>query len=346
MTVQAARSGNCLRLRLDGNIWLTQQKFVTYVKQALERLGCPAIERVEIAAVEQGQAQPLWQSSVVLKQTEQFEADVATIAAPSLANEAPYSDHSPGASAIKRSPLPSRSIIALQWFVASLLGTLATLGITAIISALLVPVIASITGLEQLSGFAVVILLAVQLMIGIPIAGLMIGYAQTCVLRRYLRTVGGWQLITPLGCLIGFSIAVIVHFVGNSALSLAGWANSLGQAEGTAGQLLSLGITTAGVGLGFGFLGLAQFSVLSGRLRRAQRWIGITGLSGTAAWLVGSGLFKLLLPTLDGLARMVNITPMLLGVILAAVAAWLVFQGLSSFSLAVLLRPRAERVLD
>lgn len=344
--IQASREGNCLRLRLEGQPLLAQSGFVAYVEKALGRLGCPVIERVEIAAVEWGESQPLWQSSVTL----------VDAAAPLSARVAEGLDGLEEATVptawrdggdsvkpepeVKRSPLPSRGVIAMQWFVASLWGTLATLGITAALSALLIPVVASMTGMEQLSGFALVILLAIQLIIGIPVAGLVIGYAQTRMLRHYLRTVGGWLLITPLGCLIGFFIGVIVHFVGHSALSLAGWANSLGQAEGLGGQLISLGCTTLGVGLGFGFLGLAQFAVLTGRMRHARRWIGMMGLSGVVAWLVAGGLFKLMLPTLDDLARMVNMTPMLLGGILAAIAAWFVFQSLSSWSLAMLLRPR------
>lgn len=397
VTIQASRTGNCLQLRLEGDPLLTQQGFIAYVDQALRRLGCPIIERVEIVAIEWGQAQPLWQSSLNLVNTatpqrelvmagaigkepvqtraragaksaikapsqqavfapsvpagapnDSFEADVAALASQAAEETAPtststawqYRGGSVAEPEVKRLPLPSRSVIARQWFMASLLGTLATLGITAVISALLIPVVASMTGMEQLTGFAVAILLAMQLIIGIPIAGLVIGYAQTRMLRRYLRTVGGWLLITPLGCLIGFFIAIIVHFVGQSALNLAGWANSLGQAQSLTGELLSLGCTTLGVGLGFGFLGLAQFAILSGRLRRAQRWIGVMGLSGMAAWLVAGGLFKLISPALDGLARTVNMTPMMLGGILAAIAAWLVFQSLSSFSMALLLRPQ------
>ncbi len=399
LTIQATREGSCLRLRLEGDPLLNQQGFVAYVEQALRRLGCPVIKRVEIAAVEWGLAQPLWQSSVDLLDTAQpqqrelvmagamgaesahhqlvdkqvsvitaspgkrvpseplapaneladsFEVDVAALASPANGEithpTAPEAWRNQGSSMtepeVKRLPMPSRGVIARQWFMASLLGTLATLGITAAISALLIPVVASMTGMEQLTGFAVAILLAMQLIIGIPIAGLVIGYAQTRMLRRYLRTVGGWQLITPLGCLIGFFIAVIVHFVGQSALNMAGWANSLGQTENLTGQLLSLGCTTLGVGLGFGFLGLAQFAILTGRMHRAQRWIGVMGLSGMAAWLVAGGLFKLMLPILDGLARMVNMTPVLLGALLAAIAAWLIFQSLSSFSLAILLRPQ------
>lgn len=284
-------------------------------------------------------------------QEDHFEADVAALTASASQGVAgsttPETWRYRGGSVeepetTKRLPMPSRGIIARQWFTASLLGTLATVGITAAISVLLIPIVASMTGMEQLSGFAVVILLAMQFIIGIPLAGLLIGYAQTRMLRRYLRTVGGWQLITPLGCLMGFFIAVIVHFVGQSTLSLTGWANSLGQAENLTGQLLSLGCTTLGVGLGFSFLGLAQFAVLTGRMRRAQHWIGVTGLSGMAAWLVGGSLFKLILPSLDGLARMVNMTPMLLGGILAAIAAWLVFQSLSAVFLAVLLKPQGS----
>lgn len=375
--IQANRTGSCLQLQLEGDPLLTQDGFLAYVEQALTRLGCPAIHQVEVTAMEWGVAQPLWQSSITLGAAatlpqrelamaaaataqsaalpvgptpapDNFEADVAALAwqnadelaAPERPTAWRYRGGSVAEPDVKRLPMPSRGVIARQWFVASLLGSLATLGITAAISALLIPVVASMTGMDQLSGFAVGILLAMQLIIGIPIAGLVIGYAQTQMLKRYLRAVGGWQLITPLGCLIGFFIAIIVHFVGQSTLSLTGLANSLGEAEAEAGKLLSLGFTTLGVGLGFSFLGLAQFAMLSGRMRRAQRWIGAMGLSGIVAWFVAVGVFQLLLPSLDVLARMVNMTPVLLGVVLAAIAAWLVFQGLTAFTMATLLRPR------
>lgn len=277
------------------------------------------------------------QADFPLEDEARFEADVAAIAGSGL----PATPNARQASARSgaRLPMPSRTVIARQWFVAGLFGTLATLGITAAVSALFIPVVASMTGMAQLSGFALAILLALQLIVGIPIAGLVIGYAQTRMLRRYLKTVGGWQLITPLGCLIGFFIAVIVHFVGHSALNLAGYADSLGQTEGSTGQLLSIACTTLGVGCGFGFLGLSQFAILNGRMRKAQRWIASTGFSGMVAWLVGGLAFQGLLPHLDGFARLVNMTPLLLAAIVSAVVGWLVFQTLSSLSLAALLRP-------
>ncbi len=269
---------------------------------------------------------------------ERFEADVAAIAGPDLQTQ--QNSRQDSAPSRTRLPMPSRAVIARQWFVAGLFGTLATLGITAAVSALFIPVVASMTGMAQLSGFALAILLALQLIVGLPIAGLVIGYAQTRMLRRYLKTVGGWQLITPLGCLIGFFIAVIVHFVGHSALNLAGYADSLGQTEGGTGQLLSIACTTLGVGCGFGFLGLSQFAILNGRMRKAQRWIASTGFSGMVAWLVGGLSFQFLLPHLDGLARLVNMTPLLLSIVVSVIVAWLIFQTLSALSLAALLRPR------
>jgi hypothetical protein len=223
------------------------------------------------------------------------------------------------------------------------LGSLATLVITVSISLLLIPLVASMTGMAQLNGFALVILLTMQLIIGIPLGGLIIGYAQTRILRRYLRAVGGWQFITPLGCLIGFFIAMIVHFVGHTAFNLAGWMDSLGQADTLWAEALSIACTTLGVGFGFGFLGLAQFAILSGRIRKAQYWIAMLGVSGMAAWLAGVMVWKFAPPGLGDLARSLHVTPLSLSLGLAALLGWLLFQLLSALSLAYLLQPNGTR---
>lgn len=210
------------------------------------------------------------------------------------------------------------------------------------IAALALPIVISLTGLDQLSGFALVLMLALQLILGIPITGLALGHLQMRMLHRYLRGVAGWQLITPLGLSMGFLIAVIVHFVGNQAISLAGLADSLGQAQGTTGQLLSFGCTTLAIGLGCGFLGLAQYTVLSSKLRLAKQWIMATGASGMAAWLLGQGLFSLIPPLLDGWARSLNLTPTLLGLVISSLAGWFLFQGLLGLVLAQLFQGQAR----
>lgn len=352
LIVQAIREGDCLRLRLSGKRLLSEAGFVAYVRQSLGRLACPHLERVEIVAQEQGQLQPLWRVAIALQPALAREAvrvggepfgaaDGTAIASPTRP--------APAISSVRLAmprprpmPMPRRRTIAWQWFTASLWASFGTLAITVSLSLLLMPLVASMTGMAQFNGFALVILLAMQLIIGIPLGGLLIGYAQTRILRRYLRAVGGWQLITPLGCLLGFFIAMIVHFVGHTAFNLAGWMDSLGQADTIWGEALSIACTTLGVGLGFGFLGLAQFAILSGRLHKAQRWIVMLGGSGMAAWLVGVLFWRFAPPGLGDVARSLHVTPLSLSMGLAVLLGWLVFQGLSAVFLAYLMQPNGR----
>lgn len=333
-------SGIQLRLQAAGAV-PSQAPLLRYLERAFRQLDSPVIGQVKVVAL---QPSPGGSSSaegrnprtdkIAWQATIRLSPDAFPQAAPARILARPAAE--PAASPPAR-PRPQPTQVLRQWAIASLGGTLLTGVIVSALFALLVPVFMGMTGLGQLSSFGWMIVLVLQFVVGLPLGGLLIGDAQTRVLRCYLPQVGGWRLATPLGFLLGFFIAIITHTVGHSLL-LPG-----GVAAGWGPRLLAWGCTTVGVGLGFGFLGMAQSAVFANTAVRGHRWTVSTLVSGLCCWLVslllGFGLTQVLhLPQLD---------PTVISALVGGAIGWVLFNLSMAIAMAKLLcRGRSPQGLN
>lgn len=162
----------------------------------------------------------------------------------------------------------------VRWVLANGWSEALGLGTTILLGASFAPT------LQQIHGVPAVLLTAVvAVALGVLLEGLVVGAAQGFVLRRRLSGLPPrvWIRLT----MIGAGLAWLLGMVPSSLAALSP-ASSASQAPAPPGYLQYA--LAAGLGAVAGpVLGLAQWTALRGRVRKAGRWLW----ANAAAWAVG-----------------------------------------------------------
>lgn len=142
------------------------------------------------------------------------------------------------------------------------------------------------TAIAELLGFAVVVVLSTSVnqsesihfhtalfLVGM-VEGLILGFFQWLVLRRYIRQITGWIVATTIGALIAWSLGIVSSFFMTIVVVVS--------AEGMTKTDFLEGIALLGALVG-SVLGFAQWLVLRIHIQRAAWWI----VANAIAWSIG-----------------------------------------------------------
>lgn len=189
---------------------------------------------------------------------------------------------------------------------------------------------------NQFTDEQMMLVLGVCFLFILPLLGLLLGEAQTRVLRQRLYGIGGWRWITLLGVVLGFCIAVGSHFTIGSIFSPV-IANP--DPDFVVGRGLPFISSTLGVGFGFFFLGFLQWLMISTSVAGSYYWPLATGVGSMVSWVVGMAVSAAwLAPRI-----LENVSPSSFWSVLSlgltgGLISWLLFHAVSGVALAALLR--------
>ncbi|NJR68134.1 MAG: hypothetical protein HC771_05240 [Synechococcales cyanobacterium CRU_2_2] len=343
ITALASRQGTCLRLLLEAKIEPTQAAALAYLQQALTKLASPTIQQVEVYGRQQGTAKG-WQSLLTLAQGE-FEIfsgkdegrSPRSTAPKSLSQSQPRSQAQDQPSDPPSAPpsiWPKIATIWLQWQGAAWASTLITSLIAAIGFGLVFLIIFSL--FNRLSEAGVLLLTVTGLAVVFPLLGLLLGDAQTRVLRRWVRSIGGWRWFTMMGFMLGFLLTLCVHFLLDSTLAPL-------VLNPTTSFVIGQGIpfVATSIGLLFSLLCIALVQWLTIRLSvpRAYEWVLVSVFGGMLSWGLGMAASDRWVTPLVTSHSSYDFWSKLMVIGAGGLFSWLLFHAVSGLSMARLLYP-------
>lgn len=359
ITALASRQGNCLRLLLEAKTEPTQAAALAYLQQALTKLASPTIQQVEVYGRQQGTARG-WQSLLTLAQGE-FEIfsgrdegrSPRSTAPQSLSqnqlkpqpqdppSEQPSEQPSENPSENPSNPpsdppsiWPKIATIWLQWQGAAWASTLITSLIAAIGFGLVFLIIFSL--FNRLSEAGVLLLAVTGLAVVFPLLGLLLGDAQTRVLRRWVRSIGGWRWFTMMGFMLGFLLTLCIHFLLDSTLAPL-------VLNPTTSFVIGQGIpfVATSIGLLFSLLCIAMVQWLTIRLSvpRAYEWVLVSVFGGMLSWALGMAASDRWVTPLVTSHSSYDFWSKLMVIGAGGLFSWLLFHAVSGLSMARLLYP-------
>ncbi len=231
--------------------------------------------------------------------------------------------------------------IWLQWQIATFAATLVT-GFFATVSLGLIffGIFSLFNRIPETQEFFPVLM---GMMTMIPIAGLLLGDAQTRLLQRWLRPIGAWRWLTMVGFMLGFGVALGMHFL---ICAIVEPLLTRPNPEFVIGVSFAFIAVTIAVGLGFGVLGALQWLPLRARVPQASQWMIINPLGAIASWILGMLIAgRWLGPLLLGDRASGSSFWSTLGLFFGGgLLSWLIFHLISGVTMAQLLRrlPRLE----
>jgi hypothetical protein len=169
------------------------------------------------------------------------------------------------------------SILLEKWVIANIIAEVLSLSLVAVVSA-------TVNMIEDVNSHSILLLLGI-------FKGIILGFAQWLVLRRYIRNPIWWVFATTLGALLGWLMILLVSSLTAFAFAFA--ANQLS----TATLVIGVFILGALVGTVMGFIqGLVILAYFRTNIQHLFSWINANALAWGLALVVGfmgTGIEKL-----------------------------------------------------